>query len=44
MRKTYILLILCTLAIAIALLLAACAKTGPKGATGATGSYTSPRV
>jgi hypothetical protein len=37
MRKSYILLILCTLAIAIALLLAACSKTGPKGATGPAG-------
>jgi hypothetical protein len=37
MRKTYILLILCTLAIAIVLLLAACSKTGPKGATGPAG-------
>jgi hypothetical protein len=37
MRKTYFLLILCTLAITIALLLAACAKTGSKGATGPAG-------
>jgi hypothetical protein len=39
MRKTYILLILCTLAIAIVLLLAACSKTGPKGATGPAGPH-----
>jgi hypothetical protein len=37
MRKSYILLILLTLAITIALLLAACSKTGPKGATGPAG-------
>ena len=37
MRKIYFLLILCTLAITIALLLAACAKTGSKGATGPAG-------
>jgi len=37
MRKTYFLLILCTLAITIALLLAACAKTGSKGAAGPAG-------
>jgi hypothetical protein len=38
MRKTYFLLILCTLVITIALLLAACSKAGPKGATGPAGS------
>jgi len=37
MRKTYFLLILCTLVITIGLLLAACSKAGPKGATGPAG-------
>ena len=37
MRKSYILLILLTLAITIALLLAACSKAGSKGATGPAG-------
>jgi hypothetical protein len=37
MRKSYLVLILCALAITIILLLTACSKTGPKGATGSAG-------
>ena len=37
MRKSYLVLILCALAITIVLLLTACSKAGPKGATGPAG-------
>ena len=37
MRKSYLVLILCALAITIVLLLTACSKAGPKGASGPAG-------